>query len=109
MKKEIVVSSESAVNDITKAKKPKNAAKRVPTERQVKAAQRAKYARDVVREDEPCVYDIIFTTHDGEKRYVQWWAKSAKEPATTVGECDKKAMAFCKQLSLSGLKDVRFE
>ena len=62
----------------------------------------------VVKENEPCIYNITFTTHDGKKHNVQWWAKSAGEPATFLGTCDKKAMAFCLQLSYAGLKDVDF-
>ena len=63
----------------------------------------------VVKENEPCVYDITFITHDGENHSVLWWAKSAGEPETTEGECDKKAEAFCNQLRLAGLKDVEFD
>ena len=62
----------------------------------------------VVKENEPCIYNITFTTYDGKKRNVQWWAKSAGEPATFLGTCDKKAMAFCLQLSYAGLIDVDF-
>ena len=62
----------------------------------------------VVKENEPCIYDITFTTHDGEKHNVQWWAKNAGEPAITLGECDKKAAAFCVHLMLAGFKDVNF-